>query len=440
MNATKLEQQLSRFRNAPLWVMLVLSAALLFPVLISGVFWEPDTKSYIEAGNAFWQTGFYSRDGATPELFRTPGYALLSPLVRNASAQSESSPVLLLLLQVVLRAVVIVLLVRMPSKAPIEIPFVARWSAAMVLALDIPSTMASLTVLSESLSASLLFISFWCLMRWLLNEQGTRWLLLCALLLSDATLVRPGNILVPFLFAGWVIVFDRFVLREPSQKKLLLQLAVFLLIANLLPAVWVARNVVHTGEPILSLKSSELVYFYRAASIEAEHEGRSFDAVIAEYRAVEEAFQTENPAPIWEHAHRWSSEGREMILAHSFTTFKLTAKGFALNMLGAGRAQLRELEQKLGWPGSLFSGVATLWTLSLLAIVYGAIAIAFVRHRKDRGTLMLLGLCVVITLALVLPSSGVESYSRFRIPAIPFLCLAAGLALHGRLSGGELKG
>ncbi len=430
MQQNSIDQQIQRFWYAPVVVLILLSFLLLFPILNTDAFLEPDSQSYIDAGSAFWSTGFYSRDGVTPELFRTPGYSLLTPLAIFRWEDGQFFSIMLFILQVGLRAGVVLLVLNFAKGHKILLSKRGAWLAAWLIATDVPSAISSLIILSESLSASFLFIGFYCFYMWgTQRDTGPKWLVASALILGYATLIRPGNLLVPFILTAGMLLAYWLIYTVLQRKTFIRQLAIFLLIANLLPALWIARNYAHTGEIILSLKSSELLYFYRAASIEAQLTNRTFTDVITEYRAKEHAYQQENQKTIWVHAERWSNNGQQMILAHPDVMLKLAVKGLAMNMLGTSLSKAQEIERHYNWPGKIFSTTLSVFILGTLTVMYASILVAIYRCRGDREALYIIGLCILITLALVLPSSGIESYSRFRVPAMPFLCLAAGFAL-----------
>lgn len=410
----------------PVVLQLVMSGCFAIPIILTGLYLEPDSDSYLNAGAGFWGTGFYSRDGVVPELFRTPGYSLFAGAF-TSTGEVGVGVGLLLLLQILLRTGVIWLILNFKFGERELLPPSARWVAAMLFALDLPSAMSSLLLLSECLSACTLFLGFWLFMRWIYGDRGTKWLLAAGFVLGIATLIRPGNLLIPVILLAFGMLHRWLNSSQEKREIPWRQLLIFFLIANILPTLWVARNVAYTGQPILSLKSSELLYFYRAVSIKAAVEGREFDDVITEYRAKEMLIQQQNPAPIWVHAERWSREGREAIAAHPVVALKISVMGFARNVLGPGRSMLIELENKLQWKSRMLSTLGTYVTLATLALVYGGILLALVRCRRDREKLALVFLCGVIAIAILVPSSGVESYSRFRIPAMPLLCLAAGL-------------
>lgn len=170
-----------------------------------------------------------------PELLRTPGY----PLLLAATYLIESKGYLMLFLHVIARLGIGWMIYQM-SRRWLDQPY---WIATLVTSFwlfDAYTIFVGLQTFSDTAFAFLVCLSFYFA---LLASQQRYTLYLSPLLLGFAILVRPqGLALLPSLLA--VFFFQS--IRSPKQWLILL------LSALSIPMIWIGRNTLQVGTPILS--------------------------------------------------------------------------------------------------------------------------------------------------------------------------------------------
>jgi 4-amino-4-deoxy-L-arabinose transferase-like glycosyltransferase len=411
-----------RWRNAR-WA--VVAAALLVPLLLlvplenSSFAIAPDTMSYVRPGAAFWRTGSYVSVHSPvpgPEMDRTPVY----PLFVGLFAAGDALNVLpVVLAQVALRALLVTLILTL--QVPGRLGKVDwRVVAAALVALDLPSALLSLQVLTETVSSFFLVLTLWLYLRW--RRSGSLpWLAGAGIIAGAAMLTRPINVFfLPLLLA--LAATD--VRRLPWYPRSA-ALAVLVAAGLLFPAAWMLRNYAWSGKMIFSLTGSKTLMYYRAAGIIAEQEGRSLYEVQKSVRAREAALAHSEGLTPWESAARREAEAWRIIGSAPGIHLRLMAAGALRALLGPGR------ELWVAWAASLRGGgkgwLEKLFTaLSLLHLVGLYLFAAAGLVRAGRRRFPWLGVwCLAVFLVLIVAGAGPEAYSRFRLPVMPFLAVGA---------------
>jgi 4-amino-4-deoxy-L-arabinose transferase-like glycosyltransferase len=402
----------------------IVAAALLVPLLLlaplkdSSFAIAPDTMSYVRPGAAFWRTGSYLSVPSRfpgPEMDRTPVYPLFVGLFA-AGDTLNVWPVVLV--QAMLRAMLVILILTL--QVPGRLGKVDwRIVAAALIALDLPSALLSLQVLTETFSSFFLVLTLW-LYLWWRRSRKLPWLLGAGIIAGVAMLTRPINVFfLPLLLA--LAASD--VRRLPRYERGA-ALATLLAAAVLFPAAWVLRNYMWSGKMIFSLTGSKNLMYYRAAGIIAEQEGRSLDEVQKRLRARELALAHSEGLTEWESAARLEAEAWEIIRSAPGLNLRLTLAGALRALLGPGREVWADWAAALGGGGRKGRLEKFCIAASLLHLVALYLFAAAGLVRAGWRRFPWLGIwCLAVFLVLIVAAAGPEAYSRFRLPVMPFLAV-----------------
>lgn len=444
----------SRVIAAAMLGVIGLSLALKIAV-VAGSWGQPDrfltndSLSYLRPAAALAAEGRFTLSPTEldrPETLRTPGYPLFLALVARIA---DLEPPVVALAQAAVSSATLLLVYSMGRI--VGDPRVG-FLAASLLALDVASFAFSLKVLSETLFACLL-VACWPLARGLAGERpGVRWAAALGIASGAAVLIRPVAYYLVIPMATWVLWTGR---RQREWRVSGGLCLAFLAGWALLVGGWQLRNLVQTGEPILSRIQGKNLLFYRGASVLALRDDVSLDEAqrriaSGEYPGIDAGGVGESPEA---QAAGWSREGLSILAAHPTLSLRLQAEGLASMMFGVGHHALwdvcgMEVPQTSPLGDSVEFGIvrtAERWTArrpGLLAaflaeqahllILYLGSAIFLVtlarswrrRSTDDRATL-LWGWIVVSYLILV--SAGPEANARFRVPFAPILAVFAAM-------------
>jgi len=227
-----------------------------------------------------------------------------------------------------------------------------------------------------------------------------------------------------------------------------LHAVIFLAISMGLVAAWQVRNRIETGYRGFSAISDLNLYLYQGASAQAKAEGLPFRDVQQRLRTFEG-----HPEHIsWTEAQRYAfmrREGVRMILGHKLAYARIHLGGMVRILFDPGSVDY--LKVFLSYPrlGGTLANIAdrglmpvvlglirgnplVFWTqLALFALLaaYYVLALWGLFRRSLAGVWEKIALVAVITY-FVAVSGGPHGYSRFRHPAMPFLCVLAGFGLY----------
>jgi len=404
---------------------------------ISWAFSSYDSVQYTELADGLRHGCGFARlldsKCAPPETLRTPGYPVFLRLM--------PSPRFAIALQACLSAAICLLLGTFVYR---------RWGiaagavAALLLACDLPSIVASGSLMTECLfqnlltAAVLLGLSAALLPR--LNRAATLRLLGAALILGVAALVRPIGFLLPLL-APVPVVFVR---EAELKRKLALGAAAFLLPA-LIAGSWVIRNGRSTGIWALSTIGAIDLYYYRAGGIVWSREGGTLaDAINSLAHAPGLPKPSEYYSP--ELYHDTIRRSIRILTADPIATVRMTIRSFLWLTIVPDRSDLNVFLGLRGgtsvtYPAAegitrrlhdLFhsrtlTALIILEVLMMIFVWVGVVraVLALIRGQTTPAFLLLIPLAVAM-LMLVL-AAGPEATARMRTPAIPFLAMLAGV-------------
>lgn len=440
---------------SPLWRR-VLPAALVLAAVVRCAFWfayagdtsvivRGDTLSYWSPGATLVTKGAFSVSDVppfVPDLLRTPVYpiflGILSEYARLGARGIAACQVLLSLAVIVALA----FLIRRPLGGR------AASAAALLLALDLPTAVYANFLMSEVLF-SVILVGSAALFVAMVRRPRPNLALALGLLAGVLALCRPVAAFYAVPVAGCLLFLPC------SRRVRVVCVCVFLVSAFVLPAAWIARNVLHSGRPMLSTISAINLYEYRGAWNAARLSGKTFGEVQAEFREQGRRMKKEEGKSEAEVADFMAGEGLALVLGHPALSALQALQGAARMLGGISKAGIESLDRSsrasgdfqgnLNDPGDLgvglfrwvfggrpwWVGLLKIWAFAHLAVVYAGMAILAFHARRFRADGRLLICFGFVTLAyFIVLSAGAEANSRFRVPIAPVLCLlsAAGWA------------
>jgi len=199
----------------------------------------PDTPTYAEPGINLVEKGIFAtftEDGTVKyEVIRTPGYPLFLGFFNKSMGLSFDAIIAIQLLLITFAGYVV-------YKAAYELDKKIALLAAFIFLFDLPVTMTSLLLLSESLYTVFMAIFMYLFLKYL-KTRNIYILISSAVLLIMATYIRPISYYLGLCIAGGVL----FSLMTSDFKKALAHCLIFLMVFYSLTGVWSYRNYIRTG-------------------------------------------------------------------------------------------------------------------------------------------------------------------------------------------------
>ncbi len=372
-----------------------------YMILSNGDFYYPDSFTYLApARNLLQGLGFVDRFNAV-ETIRTPGYPLFLALFG-----AQTLPVIIVqhLLNVGLAAAIYLFVIRRGGRVMAII-------ASLLFALDAPTIHYANKLLSETLFTVLLYVVF------VLALQQQPKVVVIALLTGVMVLMRP---IALFYFVALALFFA-------IQRLPIRQLTLFVAIALVLPVGWAIRNRVQTGTYTVSSIGGINMLTYRAAGVLAIEDGGDFRADMNDERSglVEDADDQiqetlgisdaqELPLPV--RSREYARFGWRVVRQHPLAFLQLTIRGVLVNLFDSDWDAIAEVTAIS--PTIIEPLLEAFPVIIFIFATIGTIAL----WSSDRS----LALLILITVAYFIGvSAGGEAESRFRVPVIPHLAIAA---------------
>jgi len=368
----------------------------------AGDFYFPDSATYLAPARSMLAgAGFLDPTGKV-DTIRTPGYPLLLLLF-------GARPVPVIVLQHVANAalaaaIYIFLLRRSGSRAMALV-------ASLLFALDVPTIHYANKILSETLFTIVLYVIF-------VMTLQRRYLPAIAILCGALVMVRP---IALFWFLPLAIILAIWHVKWGH-------LAAFVAIALVLPLAWAARNKVQTGVfTVSSIGSINLLNHRAAAALAIEDAGDDFYKDLAdEQNGLQEDaddwiqkqlhIPDAQELPVAVRAKYYGKYALGILSQHKLAFVQLTLSGALVNLTD-GDWEAVAIESSVS-PELLRLAFEAVPVILLTLAAIGILAL----WRRDRALSLLLGLTIVYFIGL---ASGSEAESRFRVPVMPQMMIAA---------------
>ena len=410
----------------------------LLPLLRPGDAWTvlDDSQEYLALVRGMHSGCGFARmfDGvcSSPELLRLPGYPSFVAMMPS------------------LRAVVALQALLGTATCLVIGWFTyARWGlvagviAETLLALDIPSIVASSTIMSDCLFEATLALAVVLQLSAIGRESIERGrialALLAAVLLAFAVLLRAVAILLP-LFAGAPFLLMP---RLAARRRLTLCLIAILIPAAVIFA-WTARNHLRTGRWTFTTEGPYNLYYYNAAGVLWYLNGGSLTALQDQLaRAIGAKGPDEFVSPGQE--REMLARGSRVLLRHPLAAFAMLVRCFLWLAIVPDRANLNALlatnarssvfliasqglalrvRETLRSP--LLSAFVALQLPLIISTWIGVVLMLAQHSSRTREELALISIPLGLAVAMMLAGTGPGAIARFRMPAMPFLAMLAG--------------
>ena len=374
-------------------------------ILSNGDFYYPDSFTYLAPARSMLSGAGFLDDSNLVETIRTPAYPLLLALFG-----ARTLPIIILqhLINVALALGIYIFAASRTANRLIALV------ASLLFAIDVPTIHYANKVLTETTFAALLYVLF------LLALHRPNVVAL-GLLTGVLVLVRPIAI---FFFVPLAIVLA---IWHKSARYL----ATFTLLALLPPVAWAARNKVQTGVfSVSSIGNINLLSQRAAGALAIEDEGDFRQALTDEESALtDEAndwiqqtlhIPDAEELPVAVRAKYYAAYGVPVIREHWLSFVQLTIRGVLVNFVDS--------DWDAVWDISQISPDVLRLTLGLIPVIILAFATVGVIDlwRSDRTLALLIIVVVVYFIGI---SAGGEAESRFRVPVVPQLAIAAGVGV-----------
>lgn len=430
--------------SAILWTLGILALALrLAPMLHSGSAWtmaNADSSRYVELAEGLRSGCGFARliDGrcGPPEVLRTPGYPLFLTAIPSLRA--------VVAVQAIIGAALCVLV-------GIFVSFYwggcAGVIAELLLALNVPSIVQGSRIMSDVLFQAILaaavIVQLCVIARRRYDARSVVFGMGAALMLAVAILVRPVGVLLPLIAP---IPF-LFLPREVSRRKTVALCVAAFALPALVTGGWMARNEARTGTWTLSTNVGINLYYFKAGGVILYRTGQNFPDVmdgLARELGLPDAREYPDTPPALE--SRMLSASARILLHDPVATFLVTARSLVWLALVPDRASLNELLGTDAGATSYLAATAQLGerirrllrsplltvlvTFQFVLIVVTWIGVgrtlAGLRGKPAREVAMIL-IPFSVAIAMMILAAGAEAYARFRMPAMPFLTMLAGI-------------
>lgn len=324
----------------------------------------------------------------------------------------------------------------------------AGMAAAWLYGLSPSAAFWSLTIMSESLFAFLLVAA---LLVWVMTLTAGRPIggLFAGMILAAAALVRPIGLPLIVLWAGLGLIARPASSRRGSN---IVRASLFVAGSIALLAPWLVRNWSVTGRPVFAEVPEDTLVRFNLAYVVAEAEGISRDEAAAQLTSTvdswEDGLAIIRRYPVVFLRQQWHGIRRSLTGVESGVWARQLGYGLErqgsleiLSSLLAGEP-LRALDRLRDLLND--SQTALLTSIVLLALVHSAalyvLGLAGLISVLQRGGVVRASYSLVsLSILFLLVVPGAAGQARFRIPAEPFLALAAGAGCSALIEGARRR-
>jgi hypothetical protein len=423
-----------------------------------------DKSSYVDPARALLHDGDFDKDAGSsvPEFFRTPGYPAFLATVWWVAGEGDTA---VYVVQAVLSGLAVFLAIVLGRGLSGAWP--VGLAAAVLVVVDPAQTVVQGVVGTEGLATLLVTLVACAGVAFARSGLAPRWGVAYGLAVAAATYVRPTT----FYFAAVPVLLLAFVALHDPRRRRAAALGGLALVAPcvVLLGAWNVRNRAEVGSWRFSAVESVNLYWYRAADVIAERDGRGFQEVRV---ALTEDLHRElggrgTPVdasdyasgqipPAWEDRQglyygRAQRDGLEALRSEPLLLARQVADGVYSQVVQSGWVAAFAYLTGDDPPAPVrLAGLAVVWAVEALAVV-GMIA-SLRRDPDDPGDpddpapgadpdvapRLAHALTIGLLAYTILASAGPEAAdgARFRVPVWPIWCVYAVL---GALSLGAMS-
>jgi 4-amino-4-deoxy-L-arabinose transferase-like glycosyltransferase len=400
---------------------------------------------YVFDSYGYWQIAYNVREYGIfsqsydlpiePDYFRTPIYPLFIILAEAIGPEGFS----IIALQIILA----LLTCYYTYKIAMEVTsssFIAN-AAALIIAIDVPSIVMNMLVLTETLFTFLLILGVFVFIKYLKTEK-TKFLIMTALSCGLMILCRPIGFFIPFLFSLFA-----FYTKRKELKKAFSHLVIFGLITFLTITPWLIRNKTAFGHYFLSVIREHDMQNYQAAAIYAEVNHRSLpeSQSILRWKTFKGFKGNANNQP-YEYARYIEDDAIKIAFANPQILIKNHLVQFMHFFLKPCRAYI---DIQLGHWGIGYNTIPkdypifkylfehnskltisiVFFQLAILLIIYLSFFFG-ISYFKQNGNLFFLFLLVSLIFCFANLTLPYVTESRFRVPVMPYIAIISSSGIY----------
>ncbi|HEX5083208.1 MAG TPA: glycosyltransferase family 39 protein [Blastocatellia bacterium] len=355
--------------------------------------------------------------GFPTDLQRPPGYPFFLYLINPSSGVN---PARVAFIQSILGGIFAVFLAMMATRlanARAGIMAGLFYAFDWVTIIHTPMLLAE-TLYAIALTGAVLVFAFY------LRDLKPACSMLAGVLLGAAALIKPvAELQLGAFVLAWVV--------QPRRR---INGLAFILGFALLVTPWMVRNYQRHQVYALSTIDASSLYFYIAHGAESGLQGRD----LAQRINAAEADWNARSLSQAEKKEMMNDEAWKIIRQRWATVIKQSVIGFARTCLGTGRETLvKSGGAKGGGISSFWHTVLPLTQIGLLWLL--AIAGVGSFWRAGLAPRPVVCLFAIVVLFALLPSASPAGYCRFRVHAVPILCILAAVGAWRIFSGDQMR-
>ncbi len=386
------------------WLVTNASGSILDAVRADDGFYE--LAQNIRAGNGF---SWSAEAPYLPNPLRTPGYPfVLAGLISVFGVAGAA------LIQVVLASL-------LPVLGYMIARTIARSRAiaigtGVILALDPTLALLSFQFYTETLFLLLFFLWIILSLRYL-EKRDLVSLIVGAVLLGTAILVRASAQYLPLLFALFIL----WQWRSKDVKQGALHAGIYVLIVGAILAPWILRNVEIYETPGLSAQTPFVLYTNLAPAVISVAEGRVFAEVVDTF-LTEEEFK--GNAITLANGTEYTAQALDVVHTYPAATLVVAAKSLFTFFTNDG---VYTLLVRIGLNPDDFFSTLVIARLVWIAITLAAFLGALVYLYKERSSRAVFLILLIGYFALTSTIAAFGTNPRYRLPVDPIILAFAGL-------------
>jgi glycosyltransferase involved in cell wall biosynthesis len=435
-------------RKKILWIIFIMALLIRLFMALPGLtsspektFCRPDSASYILPAAAIAENGKYetSANSGIPAVLRPPGFsAFLAPFFLF-NGENLILPVLTLCAISALTCIIVFRMGRLFGG------FAAGIISAVLFAFNVTGIGNAPLILTDTLYTFLVALQLYFFIRYFLCRKRILYLLFSVALAGIGTLVRPIGMLwiIPCVFLIMIMF------KEPLKNRIGHALAATVVFCVIL-FPWMGRNKYLGAGFKLGTNIGDTLYFHNCSVLISKTSQDGFSSDEIRQKLMDEASRefTENPDKYPDEESKLNykiKKAKEIIFENPIAYFKLHFRPFIMlpdipsffEVLGftqSGKGTFSVLNQK-GFIAAVkhyFGG--KLWLLLIVAplmlivaFTYLFFAIQLLKWIVQRKWFLFFVFLAFVEYFLLLP--GPISMPRYHLPALPFICVMAGMSI-----------
>lgn len=409
---------------------------VVFPGISSPLktFSRPDSPTYINPALSLLNTGNYSYSvkNHNPYAYRPPGYPFYLALILSIK-DSFKLPVII---SCILSAFTCLIIFK------IGLGIGGKWTAflsSLLMALNVTAISHAPLFLSDTLFLFIISIQFWYFIKFI-QTKGCLFLFLSVFLASIATYIRTIELLwiIPCIFL--ILIFKNYSLKK---RILISALTALLFLVPILP--WMIRNYYNNAGFNLSTDTGNLLY-NNGAILLGQIYKKSPELIRQNlHKNISKVFK-DHPEKFKSEANRVAYEKqrlKELIYEHPFTYFKLCFRPWILTpdlptfyqnlgftTHGRGTFDILNTQGitaavKYYFKGNMWLIIVSIPLLLIILLTYIGCLLQLIQWIIKRNWYLIFIALAFIEYYFFLP--GPVTMPRYQLPALPMICLMAGL-------------